>query len=300
MTLRDLLKKKDKVVEQEVVVPEPQESEDVSPTFTFMRSVFRPHSAHMRTSANKLQDTHTQELISPPTFSSDASSDQASLKPRTSSHESRAKSLFKGRARSVSGASGTSTSSQSTHTSGGSRSPNSRRLSQRLGLRRSNSSTHVPSDLPEINSAGEDGAQVESQWEKRATLLARENEKEVSRPATPTGSGSRSAAELRSFASMSIGGSPRSGGEDKHVVSTKYVDDNIQEAIRLHEAGDLQTSTAMFGRLADPNGENNALSQVLYGLALRYVVHLAFLHAALITPMNPLYTRQSPQSTLHT
>ena len=27
----------------------------------------------------------------------------------------------------------------------------------------------------------------------------------------------------------------------------------------------------MFGQLADPNGANNALSQVLYGLALRYV-----------------------------
>jgi hypothetical protein len=32
---------------------------------------------------------------------------------------------------------------------------------------------------------------------------------------------------------------------------------------------DLVNSTAMFGRLADPDGENNALSQVLYGLALR-------------------------------
>ena len=32
---------------------------------------------------------------------------------------------------------------------------------------------------------------------------------------------------------------------------------------------DLTSSTKMFGRLADPNGENNALSQVLYGLALR-------------------------------
>jgi hypothetical protein len=27
----------------------------------------------------------------------------------------------------------------------------------------------------------------------------------------------------------------------------------------------------MFGRLANPNGANNALSQVLYGLALRLV-----------------------------
>jgi hypothetical protein len=32
---------------------------------------------------------------------------------------------------------------------------------------------------------------------------------------------------------------------------------------------DLEASTALFGRLADPNGANNALAQVLYGLALR-------------------------------
>ena len=30
----------------------------------------------------------------------------------------------------------------------------------------------------------------------------------------------------------------------------------------------------MFGRLADPAGANNALSQVLYGLALRYFFHI--------------------------
>lgn len=30
----------------------------------------------------------------------------------------------------------------------------------------------------------------------------------------------------------------------------------------------------MFGRLADPSGANNALSQVLYGLALRYTAFL--------------------------
>jgi hypothetical protein len=32
---------------------------------------------------------------------------------------------------------------------------------------------------------------------------------------------------------------------------------------------DLERSTKMFGQLADPNGANNPLSQVLYGLALR-------------------------------
>jgi len=45
---------------------------------------------------------------------------------------------------------------------------------------------------------------------------------------------------------------------------------DIQEAIRLHEKGDLEASTALFGRLAEPNGANNALAQVLYGLALRH------------------------------
>lgn len=34
---------------------------------------------------------------------------------------------------------------------------------------------------------------------------------------------------------------------------------------------DLERSTEIFGRLADPNGTNHALSQVLYGLALRSV-----------------------------
>lgn len=34
---------------------------------------------------------------------------------------------------------------------------------------------------------------------------------------------------------------------------------------------DLERSTAMFGQLANPSGANDALSQVLYGLALRSV-----------------------------
>lgn len=54
-------------------------------------------------------------------------------------------------------------------------------------------------------------------------------------------------------------------------MSSKAIDEDIQEAIRLHEIGELEQSTALFGRLADPKGANNPLSQVLYGLALRYV-----------------------------
>ncbi|POR31230.1 Tetratricopeptide-like helical [Tolypocladium paradoxum] len=53
-------------------------------------------------------------------------------------------------------------------------------------------------------------------------------------------------------------------------LSSEQIDQDIQEAIRLHEAGHLEKSTVMFARLADPQGANNPLSQVLYGLALRH------------------------------
>jgi hypothetical protein len=118
--------------------------------------------------------------------------------------------------------------------------------------------------LPDITVQDDstDTTGVESQWEARATILAKKNEQQRSRPSTPVGS----VTDLGKFSDSTMGDSP---GREKGVVSSKHVDDNIQEAIRLHEAGKLETSTQMFGRLADPKGENNALSQVLYGLALR-------------------------------
>lgn len=236
MPFKDLLKKKDKGE------AEPPVDEDL-PKFTFMRS-----------------DTHTQEIIEPPTFYDDKALD--------GNFESKTGRLFKSRPRSTSVASTASAASRTSQKSK-SDSPKTKRLSQRLHLRRSEvSSASVPDDLPDIQ-VPDDGqdelAGVESQWEKRATMLARKNEESRSRPTTPVG---RSASSLENFKGMNISGG---AGKEKGVVSTKYVDDNIQEAIRLHEAGELETSTSMFGRLADPNGENNALSQVLYGLALRYV-----------------------------
>jgi hypothetical protein len=243
MPFKDLLKKKDKV---EAHMPEVDDRPD-TPKFTFVRT-----------------DTNSQEIITPPTFYGD---DKAS--PYLDGNaDSRTGKLFKARPRSTSVA---STGSASSHTSQKSKqdSPKTKRLSQRLHLRRSEiSSASVPDDLPEIqvSDEGQDGgAGVESQWEKRATILARKNEETRSRPTTPV---PRSPAGLESFHDMNISGS---SGQEKGVVLSKYADDNIQEAIRLHEAGELERSTGMFGRLADPNGENNALSQVLYGLALRYV-----------------------------
>lgn len=243
MPFKDLLKKKDKVEEQDTAAAEEQ------PVFLFMRS-----------------DTNTQELIRPPTFSSHNAADD----PPYAHTESKTSRLFKGRSRSGSVNSTASISSRASQRSN-TKSPNSRRLSERLHLKKSEpTSESVPQDLPDIQlgEGDEGGLGAESQWEKRATMLARKNEQSRSRPGTPSGG---STTDLGSFNEMSISGGSGSAGRQETVVSTKQTDDNIQEAIRLHEAGELVTSTGMFGRLADPNGENNALSQVLYGLALRYV-----------------------------
>jgi hypothetical protein len=242
MPLRDILKKKDKLPE-DAIPPPPPIPDEPEFQFTFMRS-----------------DTHTQEIISPPTFSSADSYNTMT----DGKQDSRLSSLFKGRSRTTSNASGASVSSRGSDRSKSN--SDHRRLSQRLHLKRSVSSNNVPADLPEITVEDDsaDTTGIESQWEARATILAKKNEQQRSRPSTPVGS----VTDLGNFGDLTMGGSP---GREKGVVSSQHVDDNIQEAIRLHEAGELEASTQMFGRLADPEGENNALSQVLYGLALRYV-----------------------------
>lgn len=144
-----------------------------------------------------------------------------------------------------------------------------RRLSARLGLHRtpsseSTTSQHLPGDLPEApdaigtrqaNGAGGEEAydHREAQWEKRATLLAEKNPLLEGGGPAPSQDQTRSRSKSRSPS-----------------ISDRRGDDDIQEAIRLHEIGELGLSTAMFGRLGDPKGANNALAQVLYGLALRH------------------------------
>jgi TPR repeat protein len=125
-----------------------------------------------------------------------------------------------------------------------------RSLGEKLHLSRggsrsaSASSVNLPQGLPDEPETAKD-QHGEAQWEARATLLAKAN-------------------------SISRSSSPMVRGQNYHGVSDAPSDDHIQEAIRLHEEGDLARSTEMFGRLANPNGANNALSQVLYGLALRH------------------------------
>lgn len=235
MPIRDLLKKKDKHSEQGSSSPSSPET----PEFKIFRS-----------------DTNTTEEISPPNFAGDRN-------PVDGSADQRGNRLFKPRNRSISGASGASDTSASDRPS----SRQHRRLSERLHLRKDVTSANVPIDLPAIipsTGDGEKGAE-ELQWEKRATMLARKNEETISRPTTPARS---TRPDLEGLRDLTLS---EDSGRRERSVSSKKADDNIQEAIRLHEAGQLEVATKMFGRLADPNGENNALSQVLYGLALRYV-----------------------------
>jgi aminopeptidase N len=129
----------------------------------------------------------------------------------------------------------------------------------------------VPENLPKIkiDNGGTDRDASEREWENRATILAQRNEQALHRSAsiTPSPSGENIDPFDKHAASQSLQKHKNSEG----VVSSKAIDDNIQDAIRLHEEGQLELSTQMFGRLADPNGANNPLSQVLYGLALRLV-----------------------------
>ncbi|KAJ0387164.1 hypothetical protein COL922a_002776 [Colletotrichum nupharicola] len=189
-------------------------------------------------------DTHSQEVIYPPTVS--VENDQylnpkdggGGQKPRRSLDV-----LFGNRSRSP---------SVSSQASSNGNPKGSRRLSERLHLSRSPaSSDNVPQNLPDIVTTAEGD---EAAWEKRATILASSNK---SRPATPSHDNGQG-----------VGGAKDSS--NGAAVSSPAIDEDIQEAIRLHEAGDYENSTAMFARLADPKGANNTLSQFLYGLALRH------------------------------
>ncbi|KAF2869258.1 hypothetical protein BDV95DRAFT_498185 [Massariosphaeria phaeospora] len=230
MTLKDLLKKKEKIKDEGTTPQAEPKVPMLSPSipeFTFMRTT-----------------TTTQEAIEPPSFPGDPTRPQP---PLLSPEPPRGKL---GRFRRHSNAAQTAPGGEEHKAKG------EHRLSHAFGRTRSATSVNVPENLPEV---GGDGVarneEEEAKWEKRATLLARSNTLKKSPNTTPR-------IELPD----PIGEGRRSRSAS---VSTPADEENIQEAIRLHEKGNLEASTAMFGRLADPNGTNNALSQVLYGLALR-------------------------------
>ncbi|KAE8352003.1 HCP-like protein [Aspergillus coremiiformis] len=192
-------------------------------------------------------DTSSQEPISPPVYDGDQNT-YPELSPPSPSSRPRSMNPFR--------RPGTPPESLGSPPP----QPRERRLSQLLHLDRGRSrnssatSVNIPSTLPQLNLDKVDEQEREARWEERATVLVQHN---------PNLGPSRSPTS-----SSGLGANHRSSGQSG--LNDTADDINIQEAIRLHEENELEKSTEMFRRLADPNGANNALSQVLYGLALRH------------------------------
>ena len=151
MTLKDLLKKRDKTKEDQketgAATPDPP------PQFTFIRST-----------------TNTEEVISPPSFASDKVPEPKNETSPTSKRRSRFRTT-----------SDASTSSRISTKSEG-RLP---RLRLRSYSHASNgSSANVPTDLPVIRDRGNEGEDKEAKWEERATMLAQQNSNTRSRSNT--------------------------------------------------------------------------------------------------------------------
>ena len=232
MPLRDLLKKKDKIEEQSDYAP-PQQRDTLAPP---------PAFKIVRT------DTHSEELLDPPSFS--PSDDQ----PPRDIHSPPSPQPSTGRLRGFSRSSDADGSPKKEH----------KRLSDRLHLHRdrarssSASSANLPSNLPEIPDAYSDRVdqeEKEARWEQRATILATTGRS----PAHPASLGAP-AAQMSQLSLNSPSGRPRS-------ISDAQSDVNIQNAIRLHEEGQLEEAARMFKQLA---ASGNVLSAVLYGLSLRH------------------------------
>ncbi|KAJ5630405.1 uncharacterized protein N7484_010505 [Penicillium longicatenatum] len=251
-SLRNILHKRDEVASDTshsgpppITITTPTSSSP--PEITFLRS-----------------DTFGQEVIAPPTHADDPSFSPTSLRspvdsldsPHASSGTTRRSFQLFSRNR----------ASRSESLSSPSPPRRERRLSNLLHRdnRRSrsdsrDSSVNIPQDLPQIDDdAGGDKQEREAAWEKRATVLAQHH---------PQFGGVGSPLQSE-FDASEWGGQSRSSSRSR--AGELQDDTNIQEAIRLHESGDLEKSTQMFGQLANPNGANNPLSQVLYGLALRH------------------------------
>ncbi|KAL7798559.1 putative cell cycle inhibitor Nif1 [Trichoderma ceciliae] len=240
MGLRDVLKKKDAIDHDQGAG-----GGLAAPNITFVGSDTASQQAVMPSDENALSGN--DGLLSPTSTSGEHRKSRRSFD-----------FLHSDQSRSASASSSTSQTSRKESAA--------RRLSHRLHLSRSpETSDHVPQNLPEIVVPNDlqDKDAAELQWEKRATILAGQNDRVRSRPS------SRDATD--GMAHMGLDGPrSRSPSANSGQVSSKQIDADIQEAIRLHEEGNFAEATKMFGRLADENGANIPLSQVLYGLALRH------------------------------
>ncbi|KAF7182267.1 hypothetical protein CNMCM7691_001746 [Aspergillus felis] len=241
MPLRDILHKKDRINDSGSQYP-PNVPSNAVPEIKFIRS-----------------DTLSHEVINPSSIGGDVSEHrgdhvQSDLlepsRPSSSMHR-RSLNIFS-RSRSA---------SESSEPASPSRPRGEHRLSQLLHRDRgsrsaSSSSVNVPSDLPQIPDDKVDEQEREAQWEKRATILVQQS------PLSGSPAASHRSSPNRLETNSARGARSRSSSHSR--INDPAGDVNIQEAIQL------ERSTEMFRQLADPDGANNALSQVLYGLALRH------------------------------
>ncbi|KAJ6009980.1 hypothetical protein N7499_004621 [Penicillium canescens] len=244
-SLRNILHKRDELSKE----PERKNDQPTAPQppeFTLIRS-----------------DTHTQEFLTPPADPTTPTLQEPDTNTLSPSPR-RSFQLF--------------TRSRNNSVSSPSPPRRERRLSNLLHLdhrSRSNSrdsSANIPADLPQIlDDGGASKQEREAQWEKRATVLVQRNPQFGTSGSDLAGSGSWNEDGEEGSLGLGLGiekTGARSRGSSQSRISVGPSEDvNIQEAIRLHESGDLELSTQMFGQLADAN---NPLSQVLYGLALRH------------------------------
>ncbi|KAJ6086718.1 hypothetical protein N7467_005632, partial [Penicillium canescens] len=244
-SLRNILHKRDELSKE----PEPKNDQPTAPQppeFTLIRS-----------------DTHTQELLTPPADPTTPTLQEPDTNTLSPSPR-RSFQLF--------------TRSRNNSVSSPSPPRRERRLSNLLHLdhrSRSNSrdsSANIPADLPQIlDDGGASKQEREAQWEKRATVLVQRNPQFGTSGSELAGSGSWNEDGEEGSLGLGLGiektGARLRGTSQSRISVGPSEDVNIQEAIRLHESGNLERSTQMFGQLADAN---NPLSQVLYGLALRH------------------------------
>ncbi|KAK8050649.1 hypothetical protein PG994_012379 [Apiospora phragmitis] len=164
-----------------------------------------------------------------------------------------------------------------------------RRLSQRLLIgssssRRTSTSEFVPENLPTINLPPD---AAEPEWEARATVLARQTEQARSRSGSVTPSPLAEKANPYELPPLNIGGeysnndysndrgfgasTTAAAGNDPRPtnarkVSSQQIDADIQEAIRLHEEGQLEQHG--WGCTPDPERAITFLSAAASNAAL--------------------------------
>lgn len=229
-SLRDILHKREDLGEKSSApstTPQNPPSSPPQPEITFLRS-----------------DTFGQEVITPPAHPHDEHTSTPSAtpeSPRLASSNSR-RSLFFQR----------SNSSRSLSSPSPPRPRRDRRLSNLLNRRsRSDSqesSSHIPEGLPQIeDDQGVDKQEREAQWEKRATVLVQKNPHFGQSPppsvgdlSLPSGGQERSRSSSHSRVGDQQDDVSWDAKREDHLKLCKLADGgqiNIQEAIRLHEAG---------------------------------------------------------------